>query len=185
MPFLRVVVPISFACFCAAGAACAAEAAAQPAPWGSATDESGRPADPNAGSRGAPAPASSAQGTHAQPSSVERSRAPATRTAKTSRPVPEPRSAAAGASTSERPAVASSDETPRPSTAQTSTTSDEQIGWRSRDWGWLGLLGLFGLLGLLRRGRYQREMYPYAPPPSDEPPDRVRVYETPGPAVRP
>ena len=175
MPFLRVVMPIFLTGVCAAGAACAADVAQQPAPWAGATDESGRLADPNAGSRGAPAP-SSAQGTHAQPSGVERSSPPATRTAKTSRPVREPRSAAAGAS---------SDETPRPSTAQTATRSNEQLGWRGRDWGWLGLLGLFGLLGLLRKGRYQREMYPYAPPASEAPPDRVRIHETPDPVARP
>jgi hypothetical protein len=40
-----------------------------------------------------------------------------------------------------------------------SSAAEDHVGWRERDWGWLGLLGLLGLFGLLgRRGR-QREYY--------------------------
>jgi hypothetical protein len=151
MPVRNAIVLLSFASLFAASAALGADRA----PWAGAADESGRPADPNAGSRGAPAPTRAAP-VAAQPPAAER---PPTAAAARQRT----RSAVSGASAVDRSrgSAAAAPETAPSSRSATaaSSASEDHVGWRERDWGWFGLLGLLGLFGLLGRRRREREYY--------------------------
>src|SRR3982751_5451390 len=134
-----------------AGASASAVVAAEQAPpWASASDETGRSAasapaqPPNASSRGAAYPSTSAS---SQPAESVPSR-PARAATKASSARHERRSAAAGASRNAEPLASTS------GAAAADSKTGKAAGERSADkrpWGLLGLLGLFGLLGLLRR----------------------------------
>jgi len=163
--------------FCASSAVLGADQA----PWAGAADEGGRPADPNAGSRGAPAPTRAVPPVAAQPSSSERA-PPVSRTAHRNR------SAASGATAADRPeragAAAATESAPSSQGATAaSAASEDHRGWRDHDWGWLGLLGLFGLLGLVGRRRREREYY--ADEVTTEEARDTRVYEPSPRASRP
>jgi hypothetical protein len=170
----NAIVLLSLASLFAASAALGADQA----PWVGAADESGRPADPNAGSRGAPAPTRPAP-IASQPSAAER--------APKAAPAPHrPRSAVSGATAADRSrgSAAAAPETPsnRSATAAGSA-SEDHVGWRGRDWGWLGLLGLVGLFGLL--GRRRREPEYYTDEATAEEARDTRVYEPSPRATRP
>jgi MYXO-CTERM domain-containing protein len=135
-----------------------AVAADQAPPWASASDETGRtganaPAQPpNASSRGAAYPSTSAA---PQPAESVPSR-PARSAAKAAGGRHEQQSAAAGTSRNAEP-LSSAAGAPSAADSRTVSSADE----RSADehpWGLLGLLGLFGLLGLLRRRRGEAEV---------------------------
>jgi hypothetical protein len=130
-----------------------AVAADQAPPWASASDETGRtganaPAQPpNASSRGAAYPSTSAA---PQPAESVPSR-PARSAAKAASGRHERQSAAAGTSRNAEP-LSSAAGAPSAADSRTVSSADEY------PWGLLGLLGLFGLLGLLRRRRGEAEV---------------------------
>jgi MYXO-CTERM domain-containing protein len=141
----------------------AVAAADQTAPWASASDETGRSATnapaqpPNASSRGAAYPSSTAA---PQPAESVPSR-PARAAPKAASARHERQSAAAGASRNAEPLTS-----PSGAAAAAGSRTVSSADGHSADehpWGLLGLLGLFGLLGLLRRRRseaeFRRESY--------------------------
>src|SRR5436190_11468550 len=179
----------------AAPASAQDQAAAQPAPWASASDETGRPAasaasiqltqqaapgGPAASQRGAAVPRGAG---NAHTSSAGGSQASAPSNTKGRR------SAAAGGSAGTSSADVVQTEDRRSAAAGASSApaalqdADRYVAERGRGhWGWLGLLGLFGLAGLFRRRHYREE---YVEPVPAAPLERsVHVYEAPEPANR-